>query len=218
MGQTAFNLFVTADNLSPERAGMPIVTGVSFSLVPGDALIVRGSNGAGKTTLLRALAGFSRLNSGELRFQLEGEPAHQKDIESDHIHYLGHENGLCSKLSILENLTFWARFLTTQKPSANPEILSQIGLGAKAHVPAGQLSAGQQRRLAMARLITVPRALWLLDEPATALDHQGQGLMQDIAAQHRAQGGIIITTTHGSFSLPKAKGLLLDSEAEEGAR
>lgn len=192
-----------------------IVSGVSFDLHPGDAIVVRGANGSGKTTLLRAIAGFARIREGELTATLEDAECPLEELHDSHCHFMGHENGASGKLTVLENLGFWQEFLAGHTADSKSDILRRVGFEELQHARVAKLSAGQKRRLALARLLIAPRAIWLLDEPATALDTEGQQLMQSCCAEHRARGGVIILTTHGTFTLPQAKGLSLSAAIEE---
>lgn len=199
-----------ADRLTLERSGRIIRAGLSFAVAAGEALAIVGPNGAGKTTLLRTIAGFLPHASGTLRLEpVESSSAHQSSSDPDtpvaeQAHYIGHLNGVKGPLSIGENITFWARYLSTpsigfvQTPSvATPEVaIARVGLADLADVPAAYLSAGQKRRLALARLLVAPRLVWLLDEPTSSLDQAGQELLATLAREHLAIGGIILAATH----------------------
>ncbi len=209
MGSSVFQISLEIQALGVARAGRDILAGVSCSLAPGEALVLRGANGAGKTSLLRAIAGFARIQEGSITFSdSTGEIGHE-DAAAYHLHYLGHENGISTKLSVNENLRFWSDLLQHGSGKLVEEIVAQVGLRQMAAEKALRLSAGQKRRLALARLLIAPRAMWLMDEPATALDTDGQALLLDLCHHHRARGGTIVLTTHGGFTLPDAKGLQL---------
>ncbi|WP_306251452.1 heme ABC exporter ATP-binding protein CcmA [Parvularcula sp. IMCC14364] len=209
MGTETFQISLQIHDLGVERAGRHILAGVNFSVVPGDALVLRGTNGAGKTSLLRALAGFARVQEGEIRFLDGPDIIHREDIAATHMHYLGHENGVSLKLTVLENIISWSQLLAPRNRHRAADIIAQVGLSLMASERASRLSAGQKRRLALARLLIAPRAVWLMDEPATALDAAGQELLKDVCQQHRAKGGIIVLTAHEGFTLPNAQGLHL---------
>ncbi len=211
MGTQPYQISLQIHDLGVERAGRHILAGVNFSIAPGDALVLRGTNGAGKTSLLRALAGFSRVQEGEITFLHGAEPMERDDIAATHLHYLGHENGVSLKLSVVENIVSWAQLLAPENAAQAPDLIEKVDLLLMAKERAGRLSAGQKRRLALTRLLVAPRAVWLMDEPATALDSEGQALLTELCQAHRARGGVIVLTAHEGFSLPDAKGLQLST-------
>lgn len=196
-------------DLGCTRGGREVLAGVSFSVAAGEALAVTGRNGAGKTTLLRLIAGLLELAAGHL--ELTGGAADATLAEQ--AHYLGHRDGLKPALSVRENLEFWYAFLAGRDASAASataaEALESVGLGALAGLPAAYLSAGQRRRLAIARLLAAPRPVWLLDEPTAALDTASQQRLVELMRNHLAGGGIIVAATHGPLGLEKAADLRL---------
>jgi heme exporter protein A len=159
-----------ASDLACIRGGRQVFSDVSFTVGLGDALLITGPNGAGKSSLLRLVAGLLRPSSGTL--VLDG--ADPELTLAEQAHYLGHQDALKPALSVLENLDFWARFLGGRATTDLATALADVGLGGIAALPAAYLSAGQRRRLSIARLIAVKRPLWLLDEPTTALDVTAQ--------------------------------------------
>jgi heme exporter protein A len=190
------------------RGGRQVFSGLSFTVSAGEALVVLGPNGVGKSTLLRLIAGFVRCSDGELRLE-GGDP---ELTIGEQAHYLGHLDALKPSLSVAENLTFWARYLgrdgeTPQAPAALA--LAAVGLDTIADLPAAYLSAGQRRRLSIARLIVVQRPIWLLDEPTSALDVAAQGRLADLMARHLAGGGLILAAAHGPIGLEAANELRL---------
>jgi heme exporter protein A len=204
---TAPPLRLVVDDLALERGGRALVSGLSFSLAAGEALLVTGPNGAGKSTLLRALAGLLRPARGLVR--LEGAGA---DIGARlGAHYLGHADALKSSLTAAENLAFWAAALAIGAPGGlTPEAaLDRVGLAAVADLPIAYLSAGQRRRVALARLLTARRPVWLLDEPTTALDQASQRRLEAMLSDHLAQGGTAVIATHTLIDLPGARELRL---------
>jgi heme exporter protein A len=199
---------LVAENLTLERGGRRLFAGLSFEASAGEALIVTGPNGAGKSSLLRGLSGFLAFAKGSVR--LEGGAAEASLQEQTH--YLGHADALKAALTAAENLSFWAQMLGGSGAEVVPA-LSRLGLPHVADFPVRALSAGQKRRVALARLLVAPRPLWLLDEPTTALDVAAQGLFADVMRAHLQGGGIVVAATHAPLGLEGAKSLRL-----EGAR
>lgn len=187
------------------RGDRMIVDGLSFALRAGEALLLTGANGAGKTTVLRALAGLMPIAGGSVA--LEGG-ALDGDV-GDQCHFVGHLNGLKSGLSAQENLAFWANYLGGAGAVGVSEALERFELSALADVPAGALSAGQKRRLGLARLLVVQRPVWLLDEPTVSLDAQSVGLLAGVIEAHRGGGGMVIAATHLPLGLADTRELRL---------
>jgi heme exporter protein A len=186
-----------AERISVERGERLVLRGVSFDLGAGDALVVTGPNGAGKSTLLRALACLLPLDDG--RVVLEGMS--EDTLPAEHIHLLGHLDAVKAALTALENLSLWAGLLGGTGSKAE-DALKAVGLGHAVDLPASVLSAGQRRRLSMARLLVARRSVWLLDEPATALDTDGLSRLAHLVAGHRAKGGIVVAATHADLGWP----------------
>ena len=178
------------------RGGREIFSGLDFEASSGEALAVTGPNGAGKTSLLRLIAGLLTMAGGSV--DLEGGEAELTLPEQ--AHYLGHRDALKPALSVLENLSFWRDFLGGAAFDA-AESLAAVGLDHAGHLPTAFLSAGQRRRLSIARLLAVRRPIWLLDEPTNALDTAGQGLFATLMGDHLAQGGLIVAATHAPLGL-----------------
>jgi heme exporter protein A len=180
-----------------------VFSGVGFALAAGHALLVTGPNGAGKSSLLRMIAGLVRIAAG--RLTLTGGNADTPLAEQ--VHYLGHQDALKPSLTVEENLDFWRTYLGTGADGA--AALSAVGLDTLAKLPAAYLSAGQRRRLSIARLVAVPRPLWLLDEPTTALDRAAQQRLAELMRRHLAGGGLIVAAAHGDIGLEQAQELRL---------
>ena len=178
------------------RGGREIFSGLDFEASSGEALAVTGPNGAGKTSLLRLIAGLLTMADGSV--DLEGGEAELTLAEQ--AHYLGHRDPLKPALSVLENLAFWRDFLGGAAFDA-AESLAAVGLDHAGHLPAAYLSAGQRRRLSIARLLAVRRPIWLLDEPTNALDTAGQALFAALMRDHLARGGLIVAATHAPLGL-----------------
>ena len=178
------------------RGGREVFSGLSFEAASGEALAVVGPNGSGKTSLLRLIAGLLAPARGSII--LEGGEAELTLAEQSH--YLGHRDALKPALSVSENLRFWRDFLGGAKTSP-AESLATVELDHAAHLPAAFLSAGQRRRLSIARLLTVQRPVWLLDEPTNALDTAGQKLFALLMGDHLARGGLIIAATHAPLGI-----------------
>jgi heme exporter protein A len=178
------------------RGGREVFAGLDFETSSGEALAITGPNGSGKTSLLRLIAGLLVPAAGAI--SLDGGEAELTLPEQ--AHYLGHRDALKPALSVLENLSFWRDFLGGETSDAG-ESLASVALGHAAHLPAAYLSAGQRRRLSLARLLAVRRRIWLLDEPTAALDAAGQDLFAGLMRDHLARGGLIITATHGPLGI-----------------
>jgi len=179
--------------LSWGRGGMALGDNLDFSVSAGRCLLLRGPNGTGKTTLLLTLAGIvTPLDGG---FALEGG-----DEEIAQIHYCGHRNAIKPRLTVLENLQFW-RAMNGPTGVSCAEALGEVGLLGLIDLDAGYLSAGQTRRLALARLLVSLRPVWLLDEPTAALDVDGHDLVSRLIDRHLEMGGLAIAATHDPITL-----------------
>ena len=188
------------------RGGREVFAGLDFAVAAGEALALTGRNGAGKTTLLRLIAGLLEPAQGRLAL-VGGAP---DSSIAEQAHYMGHRDALKPALTVLENLRFWYAFLGGRDaPPASA--LDTVGLGGLDGLPAGYLSAGQRRRLALARLIAAPRPIWLLDEPTAALDTAGQQRLTELMQAHLAGGGLIVAATHGPLGIA-ARELRLDAQ------
>jgi len=191
-----------ADNLVCSRGGREVFVGLNFSLSGGEALVVTGRNGAGKSSLLRMIAGLVHIAGG--RLELDGGETDASIGEQSH--YVGHQDSVKPSLTVGENLKFWARYLGAIESTID-SALQAVELAPLADLPAAYLSAGQRRRLSIARLVAVPRPLWLLDEPTSALDVPSQNRLADLMRGHLAGGGMIVAAAHGPIGLERAREL-----------
>ncbi len=201
-------------DLACTRAGRRVFTALEFTLSEGGALILRGANGSGKSSLLRILAGLLAPAAGELRWN---ETSVEEDPETfqNNICYIGHGNAIKPVLSVQENLSFWAKLYPPKSAEEDLEALLAralecFSLTTLRDVPGRQLSSGQSRRLALARLITSPAAIWLLDEPSVGLDDVSLKRLESAIAEHRASGGLVIAATHTPLDISGAELLLLE--------
>ena len=195
---------LSAVDLACHRGGRDVFAGLSFAVASGEVLTVTGRNGAGKSSLLRTIVGLVRLAHGKLILE-GGDP---ELTIAEQAHYLGHQDALKPSLTVAENLRFWAGFLGTQAADIHPA-LAAVGLDELAELPAAYLSAGQRRRLSIARLVAVKRPIWLLDEPTSTLDTSAQDRFAGLMQAHLAGGGLILAATHGAIGLETARELRL---------
>lgn len=208
MSATAARLHIEA--LAVLRDGRRVLHDVSFSIGAGEALVLRGPNGAGKTTLLRTIAGYMPPEAGHVR--LDGAPPDAPIGE--HCHYVGHLNAVKAQLTVTENLDFWRRYLGGTTVSDLDVVLERLGLDGIADVAAAYLSAGQKRRLALARLLVAQRLVWLLDEPTVSLDAEGTATLAAMMGEHCAGGGLVIAATHIDLGVATARELRLAGRTE----
>lgn len=185
-------MLLTVEALAVARGGITLLEGVSLALGPGEAAVLRGPNGIGKTTLLRAVAGLQPAVAGTIGLPPEGAA------------YAGHADGLKATLSVAENLGFWARIYGQ---SGIAPALAAMNLEALADRPAQNLSAGQKRRLGLARLLVTGRRLWLLDEPTVSLDAASVALFAAAVRSHLGRGGAALMATHIDLGLAEARHL-----------
>ena len=207
---------LSAENLTLSRGGRTLFRDLSFAVPAAGVLLLRGPNGAGKTSLLLALAGAIRPEAGRVTCREPGE-----DGPLLPIHLLLTHNAIKPRLSTAENLAFW-RAVNGRGSLGLEAALDRVGLGGLGMIEAGHLSTGQTRRLALARLIVSERPVWLLDEPATALDADGETLVRELVLAHCRSGGIAVVATHHELGLEAVDGgtttlLIRDGKTELAA-
>ncbi|QBH98765.1 cytochrome c biogenesis heme-transporting ATPase CcmA [Limnobaculum zhutongyuii] len=184
-----------AQGLNCIRDERALFTGLSFAIHPGELVQIEGPNGAGKTSLLRILAGLASSDGGDILWQGEST-RRNRDRYNHSLLYIGHQAGVKAVLTPFENLSFFQKSSGKKDPDAIWSALSQVGLVGYEDVPVAQLSAGQHRRVALARLWLSDAPLWILDEPLTAIDKQGVEHLTRLFEQHAEKVGIVILTTH----------------------
>ncbi len=202
------NSLLAVDKLTVERGGRIVLSDLDLVLAHGQTILVSGRNGAGKSTLLRTLAGLLQPTRGRITFGMADEET--RGVET--VHYLGYEDALKPSLTVGENLAFWAAMLKSETRSfvgafagtAMPakDALGSYGIARLIDLPAAYLSAGQKRRVALARLLLSPRPIWLLDEPLIALDTTAQSRVIAIMREHLAAGGGVLVASHQPLGLP----------------
>jgi heme exporter protein A len=186
---------LSTSDLAVARGGVTVLQGLTLALMPGQALILRGPNGSGKTTLLRTLAGLQPPAEGTYT------------LPPDSVAYAAHADGLKSTLTVTENLSFWSQIYGGPTPQ---HALAALNLTQLTRRRAGELSAGQKRRLGLARLLVTGRPIWLLDEPTVSLDVASVTMFANVVRDHLAKGGLAVIATHVDLSLPEATVLDLD--------
>lgn len=195
---------LVASGISCMRGGRALFSGLSFSLGEGELLMLTGPNGSGKTSLLRQIAGLLPLESGNLACE-----GFEREEET---HFVGHLAAVKDALTVSENLSFWIEVYGARN-AAPDAALAKLKLSKLSQLPARVLSAGQRRRLALSRLVAIPRKLWLLDEPDTALDAEGRETLLEIVAEHRARGGMVVMASHGTINITPTRSVMLAESA-----
>ncbi|HEV3241899.1 MAG TPA: heme ABC exporter ATP-binding protein CcmA [Methyloceanibacter sp.] len=196
---------LAAHDISCQRGGRLLFRGLSFALAPGESLLVTGPNGAGKTSLLRMIAGLLPLHAGRIEGGEESVPLPEL------CHYVGHLNGIKSALTLRENANFWVSFLGGDGSDLD-DAFQSFGLTELEDLPAGLLSAGQKRKLALTRLFATKRPIWLLDEPSVSLDAASVKVLDKAIGRHLAEGGIAVVTSHTPLKVKFTQELALKLE------
>ena len=185
------------ENLALQRGGRLLFSGLGFELPAGRAAALIGRNGAGKTSLLRAIAGLTPLEAGTIRFGTL-DPV---DARAEHVNLAGHQDGQKPARTAWEELAFWARWNGAGESAAR-EAAARLELTRLLDLEVRRLSAGQRRRLSLARLLAAPRALWLLDEPLSPLDADWRARFGELMGEHLAGGGLIVAAVHDPLPIP----------------
>jgi len=199
---------LVAENLASSRGGRLLFAGISFVLAAGEAMLLLGPNGSGKTTLIRTIAGLLTPAAGSIRID-GGDP--ERSL-GEQCHYVGHRNALKASLTVAENATFWCRYLGRRCDGLDAA-LAAFGLASLRDIPAAYLSAGQKRRLSLARVLLAYRPIWLLDEPTVSLDQAAQAALTRVMGVHLSDGGLVIAATHVPLGLSKVRKLHLGEAA-----
>jgi heme exporter protein A len=200
-------LSLAVEGLGAKRGEDMIFKDISFVLKAGEALVVTGPNGSGKSTLLRVVAGLLAAEEGSVSVSGAGaETGHPREL----CHYLGHRNGMKRELTVEENLSFWKSFMGDSPGGSGMSVFEAeeaVGLPGIGHLPFGYLSAGQQRRMAMAKLLVAWRPIWILDEPTAALDAASDRMFEGLMLAHLEKGGIALAATHQPLGLENTRRL-----------
>lgn len=190
---------LSADDLTLIRGERCLFDGLEFALNPGELLLLEGANGSGKTSLMRVIAGMLSLESGEILWN--GEPvSRQRQVFHGSLVWLAHRSGLKGDLTLVENLRF-ERSLRPQSSVEPEQVFERLGIARLKALPLRSLSAGQQRRVALARMLLADVPLWLLDEPFTNLDRDGRQLVMQLTEEHLGNGGLCVMAAHQDIEI-----------------
>ena len=195
---------LTADNLQLWRGEQHVLRGISVEVAGGQCLQITGANGSGKTTLLRALCGLVPLEAGRIYWRGNDVAADWAALHAE-LNYLGHDNALKAELTAAETLHYAAALRRRVQPGEIAAALERTGMADSAGQLLRSMSAGQRRRVALARLMLTGGCLWLLDEPASNLDARGQVLLLELIGEHLGEGGAAVVATHQGLGLPAAQ-------------
>ena len=187
---TPIKAHIEISDLAMSRGGMPLFAGISTKVLNGDILWIQGDNGIGKTTFLGALAGLHMVDDGKISWRINDHPCQAGQITA----YQPHASYAKPALTAREDLNFWASLYGTLTLAETA--LETVGLSTKKNVPTRKLSAGQRRRLALAKLVISQKPIWIMDEPAAAMDQDGLKLIDDLVRNHVARGGAAIIASH----------------------
>ena len=193
------NLGLEARGLRVERGDTVVLDGLSFTAVPGSITHLKGDNGSGKTTLLRTLAGLIQADAGEVIWQ--GRPVGNQSVIASKLNFIGHQPGLNAELTARENLAFIAALSAARQSVDVSAALARLNATGIGNRQVRHLSAGQRQRIALARLVLFEAALWMLDEPFTALDAHTRHVVEELLEEHLERGGIALIVTHQAFDL-----------------
>jgi heme exporter protein A len=207
-GERAGAMSLRGRQVTVSRGEHRVIDGLDFDVSPGSVLVLTGANGAGKTTLLRAIAGLLPLAGGAITLGGHEAPDEDQPSLGERCHFVGHLPAINGRLTVAENLAFWQDYLGVHEASASvQQALEMVGLDPLAGILADRLSAGQKRRLALARIFAVSRPLWLLDEPTTALDKASSERLLAAINAHTANGGMAVVATHQPLDLDRSQSL-----------
>jgi heme exporter protein A len=203
-------MMLVANGLTSIRGGRTLFSDLAVRVDAGEALLLSGPNGSGKTTLIRTIAGFLKPAAGEIRLE-HGDP--ERSL-LEQCHYVGHRDSIKTSLTVEENAAFWGGFLGGA-PTRLEAALAAFGLQELKDTPAAYLSAGQRRRLGLARILLVDRPLWLLDEPTASLDHAAQGMLRAVIERHLRAGGLLVAASHEPLPLGSSRHLPLGAAGRQ---